>query len=166
MPWCKLAFKEGIVLKVLLTDRIDSIISIADSAGVSVRTVRRWVTQHRAVISTKAKLSKNDRIQSVLATINLPFEDKSIYCRKNGIMPEALEEWELDLKHILSSGAVSAAEYSKIRKEKEELKKQLAAQEKELDRKNKALAEAAALLLLQKKIRDLLSEEEEKLNQN
>ena len=80
-------------------------------------------------------------------------------------MPEELNEWEYELKDILSSGAVSALEYSKLKKEKEELRKQLIAKEKELERKDKALAEAAALLLLQKKVQDLLGGEDEKLNQ-
>jgi transposase len=89
-------------------------------------------------------------MNSVLSTINLPLEDKSVYCRRNGILPEELEEWEEELKNVLSASTVSAFEYSKIRKEKEELRRQLTSAEKELERKDKALAEAAALLLLQK----------------
>lgn len=160
------AFREEIICKVLSAHRTDSIIVISRNAGVTTRTIRRWVKKHNKTISINTNLSKNDRINTVLLTINLPFEDKSVFCRKNGILPEELEEWEKELKDILSAGAVSALEYSKIKKEKEELRKQLLATVKELERKDKALAEAAALLLLQKKVRDLLGEEDENSNQN
>jgi len=158
------AFREEIIRKVLSTDRTDSIISISNNINVPTRTIRRWITKRRNAVLANTKLAKNDKVHAVLLTINLPFEDKSVYCRKNGIMPEELEEWELELKNILSAGAVSALEYSNIKKEKEELKKLLLAKDKELDRKDRALAEAAALLLLQKKVQSLLEEGDEKLN--
>lgn len=166
MPSYTEAFKEEVILKVLSTDRVDNLWKIAENVGVHQRTIRRWVTRHRVIVSANTELAKNDKISAVLLTINLPFEDKSAFCRRNGLLPEELEEWELELKDILSSGAVSALEFSKIKKEKEELRKQLLAKEKELERKDKALAEAAALLLLQKKVQDLLEEEDKKLNQD
>lgn len=156
-------FREEIIHKVLSADRIDSIFSISKNNGVTTRTIRRWVKRYRQMVGANDHLAKNDKVNAVLLTINLPFEDKSVFCRKNGILPEELNEWEHELKNILSEGAVSALEYSKIKKE--ELRKQLIAKDKELERKDKALAEAAALLLLQKKVRDLLGEEVENLNQ-
>jgi hypothetical protein len=165
MPSYTAAFREEVIRKVLSADRVDSIESISNNIRVPTRTIRRWVVRYREIFQINTKLTKIDKIKAVLSTINLPFEDKSVYCRRKGIMPEELEEWELELKDILSTGAVSALEYSKIKKEKEELKKQLLAAEKELERKDKALAEAAALLLLQKKAQDLLEEEDKKLNQ-
>lgn len=166
MPSYTEAFKEEVILKALSTDRVDSLWKIAENVGVNQRTIRRWVERHRKIALVNTELTKNDKIASVLLTINLPFEEKAAFCRKNGLLPEELEEWELELKDILSSGAVSALEFSKIKKEKDELKKQLLAREKELERKDKALAEAAALLLLQKKVQVLLEEEDKKLNQD
>lgn len=158
-------FREEIIHKVLSADRIESIFSISKNNCVTTRTIRRWVKRYRQMVGANDHLAKNDKVNAVLLTINLPFEDKSIFCRKNGILPEELNEWEHELKNILSEGAVSALEYSKIKKEKEELKKKLVAKDKELERKDKALAEAAALLLLQKKVQDLLGEEDENLPQ-
>lgn len=160
------AFREEIIGKVLSTNRTDSIMAISRNTGVTTRSIRRWVKNHSKTILVNTHLAKKDKINTVLLTINLPFENKSVFCRKNGIFPEELEEWEQELKDILSAGAVSALDYSKVKKEKEELKKQLLATQKELERKDRALAEAAALLLLQKKVRDLLGEEDENLNQN
>ena len=164
MPSYTAAFREEVIRKILSTDRTDSVAAISDNIKVPTRTIRRWIKKHRAAVLASTALSKNDKVSAVLLTINLPFEDRSVYCRKNGIMPEELQEWEIELKNTLSAGAVSSFEYSKIKKEKEELKKQLFAKEKELERKDRALAEAAALLLLQKKVQDLLGQEGEKLN--
>lgn len=166
MPSYTVAFREEIICKVLSANRTDSIMTISKNNGVTTKTIRNWLKKHSKAIVANTNLAKNDRIKAVLLTINLPFEEKSIFCRKNGILPEELEEWEQELRDILSAGAVSALEHSKIKKEKEELRKRLLATEKELERKDKALAEAAALLLLQKKVRDLLGEGDENLNQS
>lgn len=160
------AFREEIIRKVLSSDRTDSILKIADNVGLPTRTIRRWVNRYSQAIKANTAFAKYDRITAVLLTINLPFENKSIFCRKHGFMPEELEEWELELKNVLKTGAISALDYAKVNQEKDELRRQLNAKEKELERKDKALAEAATLLLLQKKVQDLLVVEDEKLNQN
>jgi|GEM_PF-4151704 len=133
MPSYTVLFKEEIIRKVLSTNRTDSVRTISKNNGVTTRTIRRWIKRYREVILANTSLTKNDEISAVLLTINLPFEDKSVFCRRNGILPEDLEEWEQELKDILSAGAVSALEYSKIKKEKEELRKQLIVMEKELE---------------------------------
>ena len=59
------------------------------------------------------------------------------------------------MKKILQEGVVSELEYNKLKTEKHQLAKKLHLKTKELEMKDKALAEAAALLLLQKKAQDL-----------
>jgi transposase len=159
-------FREEIIRKVLSVNRTDSILSIANNNGVRTRTIRRWVKKHNKALGENDYLAKNNKVAAVLSTINLSFEERAIFCRKNGILLEELDDWEDELKDILSAGAVSSIEYKKLKKEKDELKKQLKVKEKELERKDKALAEAAALLLLQKKVQNLLEEEDENTKEN
>jgi transposase-like protein len=78
MPAYTVVFKEDIIRKILSTDKTDSIITISENTGVSTRTIRRWVKRHREVVLANTGLTKNDKIKAV--------------CRKNGIMPEELEE--------------------------------------------------------------------------
>lgn len=159
-------FREDMVCKVLSADRVDSMLTISKNHGVSLRSLKRWVKSYREKGRVIAPLSKNDKVQAVLLTANLPFEERAIYCRKNSMLIEELDEWEQELKDTLSAGAVSASEHAKVKQEKEDLKKQLLAKEKELARKDKALAEAAALLLLQKKVQKLLGEEDKSSSQD
>ncbi len=152
-------FREEIIKKVLSSDREDSIRSISEKSGVTTRTIHRWVTRHLNQLPFNQHLSDLRKIDAVLENINIPIEVKSMFCREHGIMLEDLNEWELDLKNSLSGGAVSKFEYGKLNAEKKELEKLLASKEKELTVKDKALAEAAALLDLQKKIQKLLEKE-------
>ena len=154
-----ISLKEEIIRKVLSSDRTESMDTIADNANITVRTVRRWVKIYKEQLPINEYLSNERKINSVLLTINTPVENRSKFCRLNGIMPEELQEWEDDFKKSVSGGAVSKSEYNKLKAEKEDLKKLLASKEKELLKKDKALAEAAALLELQKKVQKLLEKE-------
>ena len=161
-----IAFKEEIIRKVLSSERSETIFSIAKNANITERTIRRWVKIHREQLPINVYLSDERKINSVLKTINKPIEEKSQFCRSNGLMLEQLQEWELDLKKSLFGGAVSKLKYNALNAEKEELKKLLAKKEKELLKKDKALSEAAALLDLQKKVQILLEKEGLNLNAN
>ncbi|MGL1933482.1 MAG: hypothetical protein OCD01_00605, partial [Fibrobacterales bacterium] len=75
------------------------------------------------------------------------------FCGKKGVSLEELLSWK-DLalgaiEHSESGAVISKKEHDKI----------VAKQEKELRRKTDALAEAAALLILQKKTSDLFGDE-------
>ena len=91
------------------------------------------------------------KLSIVIETASFNKEELSGYCRKNGLYPEQIEQWK--------SAAIFANEDSLTaltRKEKSELKKEKDKSrrlEKELNRKDKALAETAALLVLKKKYR-------------
>jgi transposase len=163
---CSAALKEEIIRKVLSSDRIDSMMAIATNANITVRTIRRWIKIYKEQLPINMYLSDKGKINAVLQTINNSLEDKSKFCRLKGIMPEQLEEWELELKKSISGGAVSKHEHDKLNYEKQELKKLLAAKDKELLKKDKALAEVAALLELQKKVQKLLEKEGLNLNES
>ena len=80
------------------------------------------------------------------------------YCRSKGLYPEQIARW----KKACLQGAETAAEQQKQRQsESKKDKKRIKALEKELRRKEKALAETAALLVLRKKLNALWEENEE-----
>ena len=94
----------------------------------------------------------------VLETANLSEIEFSEYCREKGIYPEQVKEWKdacinANDRAKESNGKVSK-ELREERKEKEKLAKELA-------RKEKALAEAAALLVLRKKANAIWGTDEE-----
>ncbi len=89
----------------------------------------------------------------VIETACLSEVELGEYCRRKGLYPEQIAGW----KNAFVQGA--SASISKA--EREQLREQIATikqLEKELHRKEKALAETAALLVLQKKFQALWEE--------
>nr|VFK65856.1 MAG: hypothetical protein BECKTUN1418D_GA0071000_13842 [Candidatus Kentron sp. TUN]VFK66502.1 MAG: hypothetical protein BECKTUN1418D_GA0071000_15192 [Candidatus Kentron sp. TUN] len=75
-------------------------------------------------------------------------QELSEYCRENGLYVEQIERW----REFAIAGTESGSLLTKgQRQEWQRDKKRLCNIEKELRRKEKALAEAAALLVLEKK---------------
>jgi transposase len=86
------------------------------------------------------------RLQAVIATATLDEVTRSAWCREQGIYPAELETWKQDaIAGLGEPRAASAAEARQDRRRVKEL-------ERELHRKDKALAETAALLVLAKKL--------------
>jgi transposase-like protein len=83
-------------------------------------------------------------------------EALNAWCREHGLFAHQLAEWKADFckPSKPSNGREEASEMRALKAENQRL-------ERELQRKEKALAEAAALLVLQKKYQALLGGEVE-----
>ena len=82
----------------------------------------------------------------------------SEYCRKKGIYPQQLEQWR---RACEDANDWDRQANIKLKSEQKSNRKRINGLEKELRRKEKALAEAAALLVLQKKVQAIWTEEED-----
>ena len=98
----------------------------------------------------------DDRLEIVMACASLNEEEKSEYCRKQGVYPHHVNQWKIDF----ASGN-SSSEKANTRQEMKSLKNENKELKKELNRKNKALAETAALLVLQKKVHTIWGNNED-----
>jgi transposase-like protein len=78
-----------------------------------------------------------------MASHGLEEEDLNAFCRAQGIFSHHLEAWRQDFINSTHKSAQESSDKS-LRDENKQLKK-------DLQRKEKALAETAALLVLQKK---------------
>lgn len=74
--------------------------------------------------------------------------DLAEYCRKKGIYAEQIERWK---NACMQANGGVAEEANRLNKALRQRDKELKLMEKELLRKEKALAETAALLILRKK---------------
>jgi hypothetical protein len=104
---------------------------------------------------SKEKYSKKMQLQIIIETSGMNNQEISEYCRRKGLYVEEIEAWK---KSIING------ETDKEKKIKSELKikdSELKKVKKELNRKEKALAEAAALLILEKKIQAIWDSDEE-----
>ena len=94
----------------------------------------------------------------VIETAPLSEAELSQYCREKGLLVEQVKEWRSAcIMGTMSETQRKVAEKKQAREDKKRIK-QL---ERELNRKEKALAEAAALLVLRKKLRAYYGEEDE-----
>ena len=96
------------------------------------------------------------KLQAVLDVANLPEAEMGVYCRREGIYSSDIERWrhELLLGLPFKHDSSSSQEVKRLKKEKEDLKR-------ELMRKDRALAETTALLVLKKKAHLLFGEDED-----
>jgi transposase-like protein len=111
-------------------------------------------------IQTKSKRpedwSPEERLAALQETYHLNGEELNAWCRERGVFIHQLEQWKVD---FCSQGdSVDKREDARTLRT---LKEENQSLERELLRKDKALAEAAALLILQKKFQALLGGEVE-----
>lgn len=102
--------------------------------------------------------SSTDKFAVVLETSRLNEAELSEYCRKKGLMPEQVARWRRACEQANASAENQEREKVILRRED---KKRMQVLEKELKRKEKALAETAALLVLSKKYQAFLNKEDE-----
>jgi transposase-like protein len=154
-------FKEQIVRK-MMPPNSQRVAKISQDTGIAAPTLYSWRNQFRSqgyVVPAKPNDAEGwnwkSKAAAVLKTLAMNEAEKSEYCREQGIYPEQLEAWQ-DAFEIAdtSRGAPSKADDQVAKKRIKQL-------EKELHRKEKALAEAAALLVLSKKAQAIWGTKEE-----
>lgn len=155
-------FKEAAVQK-LLSRGNKTVKEIIEEVGIASPTIYQW-RDNLANIGGMKKSSKpqsrsvSEKLKALSEYNILPVEKRGEYLRKNGLHEEHLKEWQNQIEEAFAPAKRS----SKERLEKSADQKKIKELERELRRKEKALAEAAALLILKKKA-DLIwgSEEDE-----
>lgn len=91
--------------------------------------------------------SSQDKMTVLLETGRLNTQELSEYCRAKGLYPEQIDRWR--------EAFIQGFDQAKPEAITKESRKKIQKLEKEIQRKDKALAEAAALLVLPKKFQAL-----------
>jgi len=94
----------------------------------------------------------------IMETAGMNEVELSKYCSQKGIYPNQVKDWK-DVCMQANGGI--AQEASRLNKEIKDKNKAIKALEKEIQRKDKALAETAAVLVLRKKLDALLGTDDE-----
>ena len=146
--------KEAIVLQAINRGR-NSIESIAKKNHVGQSSLQRWLGHYRAgkpltLKSTyggeKSQLSGKEQLHHILSTAELDEVSLGQYCREHGLYSHQIQQWRENFMHSQDSKQ-SNQHQTELRKLQAENK----GLQRELRRKDKALAEASALLILKKK---------------
>ena len=154
------AFIEQALIKVFSRgDR--TIKSVADDVNVNHHTLKYWM-KNKSVIKASVSATKEKRPQDWTAeeqlvalqeTHGLAGEALQAWCRERGIFAHHLASWKAAFCAAGKEPVSGAREVRMLKDENVKLKRDLV-------RKEKALAEAAALLILQKKFRALWEDED------
>ncbi|WP_414477541.1 IS3 family transposase [Photorhabdus khanii] len=143
---------------------------IARKLDISPSVVSKWRCElvERGLLPENEKVSSADsdewtperRFSVVLETATLSEMELADYCRRMGLFVEQVKEWQVI---SIQAHEIKLTENRRADKELREARSKLRELEKELQRKNKALAEAAALLILREKFQCPLGQQRGRL---
>ena len=155
-------FKESIIARMLPPENA-SVPDLVRETGIPRDTLYTWRSQYRNKQGPPAgsgrscgTLSREEKLSIIIETAPLSEIELGEYCRRKGFYPEQIAGWKKAFIHSEAT-ASSKAEREQLRQQSKTIK----ALQGELNRKEKALAEAAALLVLEKKLQALLEDRED-----
>ena len=146
------AFKEQALAKVYSLRNDQTIHSVADDLNISLKTLKKWMKKTELNSKPKSKCPDDwrpeERLDALHQAYGLNGEALNAWCREQGVFVHQLEQWKDDF--CFKSGSSGKREEALA---VQKLKAEVHSLERQILRKDKALAEAAALLVLQKKFR-------------
>ena len=141
------AFRNRVVARLLPPESADVGV-VARETGVLVQTLERWREDAQSRPARGRVWTAGARLEAVITAAALDEAGKSAWCREHGVYPAELDKWRLNATMALAEPEEARASPQSTRADKKRIKEL----ERELLRKDRALAETAALLVLSKKV--------------
>jgi len=136
----------------------DSARKVAAQTGISQQTLSRWLQEARSVPDVPLKKKRTGKTWTVNEKVRVLGEAATMngaqltgLLEREGLLLAELEQWRLALGDEVSASLAATKRIRRL--------------ERELARKDKALAEAAALLVLKKKVGHLWEGEDDDTNE-
>lgn len=126
---------------------------VAKEVGFSTYSLYHWAKRYgsTAAMIKSEKRSQDwsavEKLEAVVEFRKLPEHGQGEFLRRKGLHAEQIEQWQTQIQNALDSKEAERLS----RAEKAEATRRIQELERELRRKDKALAETTALLVLQKK---------------
>ena len=159
------SFKIQAVEKALNRSNETTQQEVADKLGIGLSTLGKWIIKSRnneleaSSLDTMTQekrpqdFSLEERLNLIIRCSSLEESEMNQFCREEGIFVHHIKQWKDDFtKNQSPSNDV---------KESKQLKAEIKTLKKEINRKDKALAETAALLVLQKKVQAIWGSDED-----
>ena len=153
--------------KAIIRKLVESGLSLRQFAkleSINLSTLYSWRDKYLKVGSSLAESNNLDgwspeqKFSIVLETSALSEIELSEYCREKGLYPEQVKEWK---QSCIAGNQTQAQQRKQLAQERKADRKRIKELEKELKRKDAALAETAALLVLRKKLNAYWGEDED-----
>ena len=141
----------------LLSPESANVGAVAKEIGLSVQTLERWREEARSRPARGRAWTAGARLEAVVTAAAMDEVGKGAWCREHGVYPADLDQWRLSATTALAEPEEARASPQATRQDKKRIKDL----ERELLRKDRALAETAALLVLSKKVAAIFSKAED-----
>lgn len=147
--------KQAVVAKLLPPYNL-SPQAVSEQEGIALGTLYKWRREAReqgtclpdADAAGPAGWSARDKFAAVVETAPMSEHERAEYCRQRGLYREQLQRWRADCERASDLAEGERQKHNDAVRQERKRVKEL---ERELKRKDKALAETAALLALRKK---------------
>jgi transposase-like protein len=154
-------FKDSLIARMLPPENA-SVPDLVRETGVPRDTLYTWRRKYRhrqgpvaGAPHNHRHFSQDEKLAIIIESASLNEVELGEYCRSKGLYPEQISGWKKAF--VASEAAPAKAEREQLRQKDTTIK----TLQRELNRKEKALAEAAALLVLEKKLQALLEDRED-----
>ena len=163
------AIKASVLTKALAPNA-PGVIELAKEFNIPKATIYTWLINMKNKNNKKehAQQRPKDRspafkLQAVMDTLGKTEEEQNAYCRAQGIYYDHIEAWRQQILESLGAavGTVDKAKEKENKAENQRIQDEMKALKSDLKRKDKALAEVTALLVLKKKANLLWGESED-----
>lgn len=157
--------RKAAVLKKLLPPANRTVVSVAAEEGISNVTLYSWLKQCRqqgvpvpGQRPTADEWSPEAKLAVVIETAPMSEAELSAYCRQKGLYVEQIKRW----KDACLQGASGQRERENtVKKQQKDARKTIKQLQTEIRRKDRALAETTALLVLSKKLEALYGSDQD-----
>ena len=121
---------------------------VSRELGIAVGTLERWREDAQSRPARGRAWTAGARLEAVITTAAMNEAAKSAWCREHGVYPAELDKWRASCTTALADPQDAPASPQATRASAKRIKEL----ERDLLRKDRALAETAALLVLSKKV--------------
>jgi transposase-like protein len=132
----------------LLPPESASVAEVAREVGVAEQTLERWLSDALSRPARERAWTAPARLEAVVATAAMDEAARGAWCREHGVYPQQLQQWRESATQALAAPEEVRASPQQTKHDRRRIKEL----EREVRRKDRALAETAALLVLSRKL--------------
>ena len=149
-------FRDRVVARLLPPESASAEV-VSREVGVTVQTLERWRSEALLEPVRDRTWTARARLEAVIATAGLDEAARAAWCREHGVYAAQLEQWRENAVEALAEPEEVRASPQQTKQDRRRIREL----EREVRRKDKALAETAALLVLSKKVAAIFNKGED-----
>ncbi|MBD2550512.1 transposase [Microcystis elabens FACHB-917] len=166
-PTYDAALREAVRFRMSPPNR-ESVAGIARDTGITAQTIYNWRSQWQkqgqllpASPKPPEQWSAADKLAAVIQAAGLRGTDLGSFCRERGLYPKQVARWRQADEDANGPSVPNIADQRELQRKDQEQIRRNRQLERELQKKEKALTEAATFLMLSKKFSQIFQPDEE-----